>query len=415
MSHRRCSRPSPRLAALGLLSATVAVSIALPAGAQSPLSLVNIGQPTLGGDARLEGRGGWGMAESDTLAPAFKNLAGLPGLRRVALSVSGFGETIASSGPEGTRDNRRVMAPDLRLAVPLRSGRAVFTAGFRARRSTQYDVTVSRAWTVAGDTVALGDEQFVREGTQFAVPLGATCSITPALALAAGLSLERGAIRERISHYFLDALDSLATLRSSRLVREDRFAGLSATLSARYAPLPGFALGAAWSPGWDCDVTREVETLNVVGSADTSYTLRMPPAWSLGASWRLAQRWSIGADYDLRQFSRLTGRPDWESDLTDEWFLALGCERSGSQVRRGGWRNLPLRLGATVGRWGYRVGGEDVREWRVAAGTGFNFRDGGGRVDLAVSYGRVGSRERNGYGDEVWRLAVSVIGLEKYW
>ena len=90
---------------LARLAALVALAAA-PAAAQSPFSLVNLGQPTNLADARTEGRGGWGLAESDTLAPAYKNLAGLAGLRQVALSLSGQGESIDSRGPDGQRDNR---------------------------------------------------------------------------------------------------------------------------------------------------------------------------------------------------------------------------------------------------------------------------------------------------------------------
>ncbi len=71
---------------------------AVPARAQSPFSLVHLGAPAAGGDARVLGRGGWGLAESDTLAPSFLNPAGLPGLRQVAIALSGYGESHPQSG-----------------------------------------------------------------------------------------------------------------------------------------------------------------------------------------------------------------------------------------------------------------------------------------------------------------------------
>ncbi len=398
---------------LARLAALVALAAA-PAAAQSPFSLVNLGQPTNLADARTEGRGGWGLAESDTLAPAYKNLAGLAGLRQVALSLSGQGESIDSRGPDGQRDNRRVMTPEIRLAVPLAGGRGAFTAGFRARRSTQYDTITPKVWLAGDDTLAVGDEQFTREGTQFAVPLGVAWRLRPGLSVGAALNLESGLIRERVNDYFVVDSDDLGGFRSARMVREDRLAGTSATLALRAEPLPGVALGATWTSAWDADVTRETETLNVVGTVDSSYTLSLPATFGAGAAVRVSPRWRVGADYEWRGLGDLRGRPDWEAHAADEWFVSFGCERERATVRRGGLANLPLRLGVATGRWGYRVGGEDVREWRVAAGTGFAFRDGGGRLDVALSYGRVGDRQRNGYEDEVWRLAVSVTGLEKW-
>lgn len=392
----------------------LAAGLVVPARAQSPFSLVHLGAPVAGGDARILGRGGWGLAESDTLAPSFLNPAGLPGLRQVAIALSGYGERISSEGAGGSRDNARVMAPDLAVAVPLGDGRAVLAAGFHARRSTQYDTSEGREWRFGDELLAAGVETFSREGTQFAVPLTLAARATGALSLSATLNLERGVIRERVDSFFTDPVDSIGYRRSS-LVREDAFSGTSAGLGLVWRPTGALSLGAVYTTPWDYDVQRSQEVYNVSGVVDSSYTVRMPAAWGVGASARLARRWSAGADYERRGLSELRGRPDWERAATDEWRIGVGCERAGARVRRGGLSNLPLRFGVSRGQWGYRVGDEPVREWRVAAGTGFVLAGGGGRVDVGISYGRVGDRERNGYVDDVWRLALSVVGLERWW
>jgi len=385
------------------------------ARAQSPFSLVHLGAPAAGGDARVLGRGGWGLAESDTMAPSFLNPAGLPGLRQVAISLSGYGELIGSTGDAGSSDNSRVMTPDAAVALPLWGGRAVLAAGFHARRSTQYQTDRPAEWYAGSELLATGVETFSREGTQFAVPLTVAARATRALSLSASLNLERGSIRERVDNLFLDPVDSVYTFRRSSLVREDDFSGTSASFGLQWRPTGALALGAVFTTPWDYAVARRQEVYNVSGVADSSYSVSMPAAWGVGASARLASRWSAGADYAWSGLSELRGRPDWELAAADEWRLGIGCERAGARVRRGGWNNLPLRFGVSRGQWGYRVGDEPIREWRVAAGTGFVFNSGGGRVDLALSYGRVGDRERNGYVDDVWRLALSVVGLERWW
>ncbi|MHB8080155.1 MAG: hypothetical protein ACYDIE_12980 [Candidatus Krumholzibacteriia bacterium] len=387
---------------------------AVSARAQSPFSLVDIGAPAPVGDARVLGRGGWGLAESDTLAPSFLNPAGLPGLRQVALALSGYGESIRSRGAAGSSDNSRVMTPDAAVALPLGDGRTVFATGFHSRRSTQYSTSEPQAWYAGSELLATGDLIFTREGTQFAVPVTLARRVARALSLAATLNLERGAIRERVDNFFTDAVDSI-TYRRSSLVREDDFSGTSASFGLQWHPTGALALGAVYTTPWDYDVARRQEVYNVSGVVDSSYTVSMPAAWGVGASARLARRWSAGADYERRALSELRGRPDWEAAAADEWRLGVGCERAGARVRRGGWNNLPLRFGVSRGQWGYRVGGEPIREWRVAAGTGFVFSTGGGRVDVGLSYGRVGDRARNGYVDDVWRLSLSVVGLERWW
>jgi hypothetical protein len=105
---------------------------------------LHLGAPAAGGDARVLGRGGWGLAESDTLAPSFLNPAGLPGLRQVAIALSGYGERIRSQGSAGSSDNARVLTPDVAVAVPLGECGVVFAAGFHARRSTQYQTRERR-------------------------------------------------------------------------------------------------------------------------------------------------------------------------------------------------------------------------------------------------------------------------------
>ncbi|PIV80481.1 hypothetical protein COW53_09420, partial [bacterium CG17_big_fil_post_rev_8_21_14_2_50_64_8] len=44
------------------------------AEAQTPLALTNIGQRLENEDARMTGRGGWGMAVDDSTHPGFQNL-----------------------------------------------------------------------------------------------------------------------------------------------------------------------------------------------------------------------------------------------------------------------------------------------------------------------------------------------------
>lgn len=386
----------------------------VPARAQSPFSLLHLGAPAAGGDARVLGRGGWGLAESDTLAPSFLNPAGLPGLRQVAIALSGYGERIRSQGSAGSSDNARVLTPDVAVAVPLGECGVVFAAGFHARRSTQYQTRERREWYVGSELFATGDVLFAREGTQFAVPLTVAVRATRVLALSATLNLERGAIRERVDHFFLEPVDNLVYRRSS-LVREDAFSGTSASFGLQWRPTGALSLGAVFTTPWDYAVTRRQEVYNVSGAVDSSYTVRMPAAWGVGASARLAARWSFGTDFEWRGLSNLRGRPDWELAAADEWRIGCGFERAGARVRRGGWNNLPLRFGVSRGQWGYRVGDEPVREWRIAAGTGFVLNAGNGRVDVGLSYGRVGDRDRNGYVDDVWRLALSVVGLERWW
>jgi hypothetical protein len=413
------TRPTLRLLLCGLLAAG-ALGLARPSAAQSPLSLVNLGAPIPDQDARMDGRGGWGLAESDSLVPAFKNLAGLPGLDRIAIMLWGFGDRTHSSGDADARTTYRVKTPNLRLAIPLRNQRLVFTAGMRSLRSTQYETSFPEAWPVPGVADSLqpsGNRLFQREGTQYEFPLGAAFGITPRLSAAVSLNLARGMIRETASALITAPLDpnSNVLYRTPVMMREDQIDGTSFTFGLQARPLRGLALGATFTPAYDWGIDRTLELSGVGQKADTSFTWHYPQAWGLGAACRVAPRWRVGVDWETTQLSKFRGPPDWQTQNTDEWAVSFGCERGEAQVRRGGLGNLPLRLGATVRRWGYLVGGEPVQETRLALGTGFPFRAHGGHLDVALSYGWIGDQATNGYSDRVWRLSVSAVGLERWW
>ena len=95
--------------------------------------------------------------------------------------------------------------------------------------------------------------------------------------------------------------------------------------------------------------------------------------------------------------------------------LAAGFERARGTERRGGMGNLPLRLGGAYHRWGYKVGGEPVEEMSFSAGTGFPFGRDSGQLDVAVTWGQIGDLGVNGQRSDLWRLSVTVIGLEAWW
>jgi hypothetical protein len=101
--------------------------------------------------------------------------------------------------------------------------------------------------------------------------------------------------------------------------------------------------------------------------------------------------------------------------MEDEIVVAGGIERILARERRGGFSNVPLRLGATYRQWAYRVGGEPVEEWTYSAGTGFSLQGGKGQLDLALSYGTIGEVAKNGLESDYWRVTVSVTGLERWW
>jgi len=407
-----------------LVLAIAALLVATAAVAQSPFALTNIGADVRSSSARVDGRGGWGLAESDTLIPSFHNLAGLPGLKKMAIVVSGYAEQVRSKDASTSRTTNRLRTPTLRAAAPFADGRLIFSAGFQGLRGTQYDVQRETVYLLpapedplGADVPYEGHETFVREGTQFQVPLGLSWRATSRLSLAANLNLVGGVMRERVNVVFDEPVSTDGTqyFLTTAETLEDEISGQSATVSLLVAPLSRLSLGAAFTPAHDWDVTRRQEMQGIPGSADSEYSIRIPELWAVGAALALSDRWRLGAEYESQPFSKLSGRADWEAVMCDAWRLGIGLDRAEAFARRAGRRNLPLRVGYSLQKWPYRVDGEDILERRISAGTGFSFRDRSGHLDLALSHAWIGELGKNGSRDRVWRLTVSVAGLEKWW
>ena len=419
-SARRCV-PRRLIPILMVLLAIWGVS--LPAVAQTPFALYNIGQRTTTDDARMVGRGGWGMAVSDSLNPGFKNLASLYSLRHLVLKFTGYGDKMESRDTRGERVNSRVFAPDVRVAGPVIKDRLTLTAGFVVHRSTQYHTYIDTVWgEVWGDSIS-GNEQFNRIGNRFRVPLGGALKILPGLAVSGAVNIEAGSLKETVTNFFTNPSDASGPFYQTNVKETyDEFNGTSQTWGVLLDPFSWLQAGASWTPAHKIEADRRVVHFGVSERYVTSYSMEMPDEYMAGIQLQPFGRWRLGADGQFQAFSKFTGPEEWMADMEDEYSLSVGLERMKGRVRRGGLSNLPLRLGVGFRRWAYGVGGtvEDgkgavIDEKTISVGTGFPFRQNLGELDVAVSYSLIGDLEKNGLESEIWRLTISVTGLERWW
>lgn len=402
-----------------LTSLLLAVLASGSVRAQTPFALTGLGQRIDPEDARMVGRGGWGMAVSDTLNPGFKNLAGLASLRQVAIKFTGYGDHVTSRDAVNERKTNRTISPDIRLGLPIAKGKLSFTAGFEVTRSNQYKTFTPYSWYAWDDTLT-GNEQFLREGTLWSVPLGLAWQVLPRVSVGACLGLVNGTIRESVIQEFITpnngALPNPAPLYlTNGRVQEDEFSGSVVTWSVLLHPFDRLRVGASWRPAHELDVDRKVAVGGVGQRYSNAWTYRLPDEYRLGVDLKLTERWRLGGDYQMMNFTTAHGRDDWQEDLTDEYTMGVGIERSQGYTRRGGWGNRPLRLGVQHRQWGYQVGGNPITETFFSVGTGFPFRQNLGMVDLAFSFGKIGSLQDNGLESDVWRFTMSITGLEHWW
>ncbi len=391
--------------ALTLLGALLAV----PALAQSPIALVGPGADIVSGSARDAGRGGWGVADHDTLAPGFLNPASLADLRHLFVYFSGYGERTRSEGDAAVRTTTRVLLPQARLALPLISGRLALHGGFDLRRSLQYDLRVPATWDVEGDTL-VGYSTLTREGTLFRVPVGLSWRATSALAVGASFDFVRGPINEeRTSVVTVPP----STYVANKLDQEDVLDGVTGTLSALITPPGRVSLGVTFSPGFSADLERTSSLGGVGQQQRQTFRLHLPAEYMAGLKVAFAPNWNLGVDGRFAHWSAFRGLPDWDGIVRDEVMIAAGVERNLQYLPTGHHHRLPLRAGFAWRRWAYEVGGHPVDERIFAVGTGFPFQNRLGQIDLGLSYSLAGSLADNGWSTRTWRLSISVSGLER--
>lgn len=409
-------------AVLAVVVAAGATGAAGPARAQTPFALQSVGQRLAEGDARMLGRGGWGLAVSDTLHPGFKNPASAAGVRQVGLTLTGYGESASHESPIGSRSTYRTYVPDARVVVPVIKGELAFSAGFKLERGTAWHTKVDSTWSVWDNTVS-GSTQFEREGSTFKVPLGLAWRANEALAAGVTLNLERGSLRETLAAYFDNPVNAsgIPIYRSVIGVSEDQFTGTSATLAALATPFRDVRVGVTWTGKHTVDGRRKSELGGVAERTFTDFELERPSELSVGLAAGLGGRWEAGLDLRRQDWRRFVApaawlaQPGWQDQFVDELQWGAGLERRRGTARRAGWSNLPLRVGVGWHRWPYQVGGNEVVERSVSVGTGFPLRGERGTLDVGLTWGRIGDSGDNGLASTYLRLAVSVTGLEAWW
>lgn len=155
-------------------------------------------------------------------------------------------------------------------------------------------------------------------------------------------------------------------------------------------------------------------TLERDSSGETSSTIVLPPAFGVGAAYRLTDRITLAADYVVRGWegTEVGGAPS--PDLRDDRRFSIGGERAGHRDPLVPWADrVVYRAGFTWHASSYRPDGRPVNEWAVAAGAGFPF-GGDSRLNLAVEYARRGSTGDGLIRDSILRVLLS-LNISELW
>ena len=170
--------------ACGLLAWSCCCRLAAAGSRPDPFRPEQHRPATATDDARMVGRGGWGMAVTTPCNPGFKNLASLYRLRHLVLKFTGYGDKMESRIPGATRMNSRAYLRTSAWPGPC-SRTVALTAGFQVYRSTQYHTFVDTTWGRSGSDPSAATTSSTGRATASGSPWAGPWKLFPACRSAA--------------------------------------------------------------------------------------------------------------------------------------------------------------------------------------------------------------------------------------
>lgn len=376
-----------------LILALVAASGALfPFQASAQVRLlgtVGLGRPLRPLDARARGLGGAAVVLHGGNLSAI-NPASLSRIASPGIWVSYQPESRTLEGDLASGDIETASFPLFRAALPL-SPRLVGGAAFGG--------ALNRNWGVQfTDTLSLssGEEEFLERRTsdggisQFRLEAGYL--ISQVWTVGAAAQYYFGESRLEVIRDFVDP-----AYRTTRTANAVRYSGWGVTVGTEFQPTADLILGAVGAWGFGLNIRDD--------STGAELYVDLPVGLDIGASWRIAP--------DLL-FALALGWVNWStlnSDLpqggvSDAWNVGAGFEARA--LSRGNAWAILLRLGGSLERYPFDLGGGAPSERAVAFGLGAEFIGGRGRFDGAVELGKRGDAQTNDVEESFTRYTFSL-------
>ncbi len=375
------------------------------AGAQSIYGLNFLGERIPRGSSRFSALGFSGLAASDSATVLTQNLASISEIARFTFSINQTLSMSRVTSGESNSDQVRFELPSVMLAVPLRSG-IVFGTGYRTRFLGKGDFSYPRSI----EDTPTPYEVYKHRSSLFSVPLVLAVKAGDRFKFAAEYQIERGSIKDEASVRFADE----SVYRPAVSSVERYFSGSSFAAYTQVKVLPSLYLGGMFDAGVNYSVDETFKYSRVEFDSVSSASFNLPQAFGVGVSFNFYQRWWLHSSYWRRSRPEAGIFPQFQGMLGDEYMLGVGLEREGKS-EGSFFSRVPLRVGFYQDRWHFDFpDGEPLYSRFVSLGTGFAMPGGPGRVDLSFEFGQIGSVERNGVGENVFRFSVGVSASEKW-
>lgn len=373
--------------------------------AQSIYGLNFLGEHSSQGSSRFSALGFSGLALSDSATALTQNAASIAGIRRFTFSINQVLFMSRVSSDEYRSNQARFELPSVMVAVPLREG-VVLGLGYRTRFLGKGDFSYSRS--IEGNPTPY--EVYKHRSSLFTVPAALAIKLGERIRVAAEYQLERGSIKDEASVRF-----NKEDVYNPAISRADRyFSGSSFALYAQMEILPSIYVGGVFDARVDYSIDESFKYSRAEFDSTSSASFTLPRAFGIGMSLRFYKRWWLSSTYWQRSTPETGIFPQFKGMLNEEYLTGFGLEREGKE-EGSFFSRIPLRFGFYQNRWHFDFPrGEPLYSRFVSMGTGFSMPGGPGRVDLSLEFGQIGSTDRNGIGESVFRVSVGVSASERW-
>jgi len=383
-----------------LLAAVMVVVAAGSAGAQSVFNLSLFGQRMESGDVRAVALGGPVQLVADSLGVSQFNPALIAYAKRVTFGANVYSSLDINKSAEGNDKEGSLRFSSLTFAFRGISRRLTLAVGYRARFDPSGGFSTTK--------VSAADEEyrevFERSGGLLSFPFSAAVDLGSRAKVGGFVSLETGRITNRWE-------TSFTTLRNIDAFsdQERTMSGTGWGLGVEVSLAENLSLGATY----EGEITYDTDIVETHTNASNDRTATedglLPERWTASLRWTISQRVTAYAGGAYSDMTKVRGMAFPVDRLHDETRVSLGFE----VLRVMG--SLPVRLSSSWEEFPYTLPDAAVVT-RIAGtiGTGWNFRRGAGKLDVALQFVRTGSIGSNGLQNRSVRLYVGIGGAETW-
>ncbi len=369
------------------------------AKAQSFYSQRGVGLTKYFVSGQAVGMGGVGLAVSDRFSFNYVNPAALVGMPAAFISGTFTHEALGLSGSGQNADISNTNFSGVQFHLPIKRDRISFAVGLIPYSKIEYSFSGSGSLNNTPLTETLSGAGGVNNAFL-------SLAFRPFDRLSIGVTglLYFGNLRSIWRITFAETSGLLNTQQENTL----SFTDSNFRVGAQFEALPGWRLGAVYSPSASLNADQSILLINILELTDLpGQVLKIPAAYGVGTSLFLGKKLLVGADYYVERWSDIST----DGFVNDGKRFSIGLEYSGRSTRINSslFSRSAIRLGFFVRDLGLEVPvGESVKEVFGTLGVGFPLRWSASRLDFGLEIGQRGSLDNNPIKENIVRITGAI-------